>query len=274
MSIAELIISIANKVKSIKDNVLASYGIVASKNGEVPIEKTIENLPNAIASIPEVTYEADWSNFTPRPSVDMNILDFLLGKDVGQLFRVDWFGVYLPQQSTNSNSMGNRQWLKEFVGNNVVSNDYTASSWFFMCKQLERVEMRLLPRISGNTFMGCINLKEVYTPSCIRIESTGIFSSCENLIDITTGDLEVANFATWSPTNALKSDSQSLLTQEDLDAGFTSNLQKLLYNIREHIAANLSVANRTITFNANLKAAILADTETADAFTNKGWTIA
>lgn len=52
MSIVELITSIANKVKGIKDNVLAAYDAVASKNGEVPEEKSSENLPNAIESIP------------------------------------------------------------------------------------------------------------------------------------------------------------------------------------------------------------------------------
>jgi hypothetical protein len=295
------------QIERLRELIRKCYATVAGKNGTVPEvgERNMENLPAAIASthdtleeltitqngeytpqegvdgfskvvanVHEVTCEADWSNFTPRPSVYMNILDFLLGKDVGQLFRVDWFDSDLPAQSLGSNSMGNRKWLKEFVGNNVVENNFNAASWFINCNNLERVEMMKLKRISASTFNNCTNLKSVHTPSCTKIESTGIFLNCENLIDITTGNLVVANFVTWSPTNALKSDSQSLLTQEDLDAGFTSNLQKLLYNIRKHIAANLSVANRTITFSANLKAAILADTETADAFTNKGWTIA
>lgn len=248
--------------------------LTITQNGEYTPQEGVDGFSKVVANVQEITYEADWSNFTPRPSVYMNILDFILGEDVGQLFRVDWFGITLPAQTTNSSCMANKKWLKEFVGNNVVENSFTTASWFANCINLERVEMMKLKRISGSTFRGCTNLKEVHTPSCTIVESTTIFNNCVNLIDITTGDLRVANFVVWSPTNALKSDSQSLLTQEDLDAGFTSNLQKLLYNIREHIAANLSVANRTITFSANLKAAILADTETADAFTNKGWTIA
>lgn len=51
MSIAELIISIANKVKGIKDNVLASYDAIASKGGEVPEERSTENLPATISKL-------------------------------------------------------------------------------------------------------------------------------------------------------------------------------------------------------------------------------
>lgn len=51
MSIAELIISIANKIKGIKDNVLASYDAIAAKGGEVPEEKSTENLPATISKL-------------------------------------------------------------------------------------------------------------------------------------------------------------------------------------------------------------------------------
>jgi hypothetical protein len=63
MSIAELIVSIANKVKSIKDNVLAAYDAIADKNGEVPSEKTMENLPAAIGSIETPEAEEKEVNF-------------------------------------------------------------------------------------------------------------------------------------------------------------------------------------------------------------------
>lgn len=73
MSIAELITSIANKVKGIKDNVLAAYDVVASKNGEVPSEKTMENLPNAIASTHDTLEELTITQngeYTPQEGVD------------------------------------------------------------------------------------------------------------------------------------------------------------------------------------------------------------
>ena len=128
----------------------------------------------------------------------------------------------------------------------------------------------------GYGFNNCVNLTILYLPSLTTAPTNNnTFSSSANLIDITFGAIPTdINISTWSPTNALNASSQTLLTDEDIAAGFTSNLQKLLYNIREHIAANLPVANNTITFSAAIKAAILADQPTADAFTNKNWTIA
>ena len=73
MSIAELITSIANKVKGIKDNVLAAYDAVASKNGEVPSEKTMENLPAAITSTHDTLEELTITQngeYTPQEGVD------------------------------------------------------------------------------------------------------------------------------------------------------------------------------------------------------------
>lgn len=52
MNIAELLTSIATKIKGIKDNVLAAYDAIEVKGGEIPEEKTMENLPNAVESIP------------------------------------------------------------------------------------------------------------------------------------------------------------------------------------------------------------------------------
>lgn len=83
-----------------------------------------------------------------------------------------------------------------------------------------------------------------------------------------TGD---ANVSWWKPTSALLSDSTTLI-----DAGepFNSNLEKLLYNIREHIAANLNPnITATIIFSAEIKSAILASEETMNAFP-ASWTIA
>jgi hypothetical protein len=110
---------------------------------------------------------------------------------------------------------------------------------------------------------------------------TAAWGSQVNLIDIEYGASVNSNcsfLSNWVPTNALDPNIQTLLTDEDIAAGFTNNLEKLLYNIREHIAANLpdrtGLSALTMTFSAAVKAAILADQPTADAFTNKNWTIA
>jgi hypothetical protein len=64
MSIAELLISIANKMKSIKNNVLAAYDIVEKKGGIVPVEQTILGLPDAISSILDINYKKFFNSFT------------------------------------------------------------------------------------------------------------------------------------------------------------------------------------------------------------------
>lgn len=105
------------------------------------------------------------------------------------------------------------------------------------------------------------------------------FVNCVNLIDVVAGGRFDEGgsdvLANWSPTNALQDDETTLLTSADIDAGFTSNLEKLLYNIREHIAANLktNVGNRTIYFSAAVKSAIQNDAETLASFPGN-WTIA
>lgn len=90
------------------------------------------------------------------------------------------------------------------------------------------------------------------------------------------------NMSSWGTATTsgknLSTTSINLLTEEDIAAGFTSNAEKLLWNVRNHIAAFLpdrtGQTAYTITFDAGLKAAIQADAQTAAAFTNKNWTIA
>ena len=140
-----------------------------------------------------------------------------------------------------------------------------------------------LPNLIGfiNSMTNLIYL-DLYDLDMNRGTSSPYFTyNCNKLICIKIGKRFSTNrntLSSWSPTEALLDNSISLLTQEDLDAGFTSNLQKLLYNIREHIAANLpdrtDLTSFSITFSAAVKAAIQADQETSDAFTNKNWTIA
>ena len=151
------------------------------------------------------------------------------------------------------------------------------------CPILKEVDLPVAYRLYGDVFFGnCYDLRKINMP---YISTTGNNNSCfggaSKLIDIITGKGFASNMPNllkgWSPSEALNT-SPSLLTEEDIAAGFTTNLQKLLYNIREHIAANLSdrtgLTSYSITFSSAVKAAILADQATADAFTNKNWTIA
>lgn len=56
MSISELLKSIKDKIKGIKDGILAAYDVIAERGGETEV-KTMENLPNAIRAIPKGLYD-------------------------------------------------------------------------------------------------------------------------------------------------------------------------------------------------------------------------
>lgn len=81
------------------------------------------------------------------------------------------------------------------------------------------------------------------------------------------------NISIWNPTNAIRNDISTLVSDGE---PFANNREKLLYNIREHIAANLQDRSAesihyTIKFNGNVYNVM--DAETKAAFTNKGWNV-
>ena len=125
---------------------------------------------------------------------------------------------------------------------------------------------------------GCSALRKVNILKLETNTSSYTLGGCSDLIDIIYGAGALTNTAflsDWSPTNALRNNISTLVEEGE---SFANNLEKLLYNIREHIAANLPDRTGdtalTITFSAAVKAAIQADTATSNAFTNKNWTIA
>ena len=117
-------------------------------------------------------------------------------------------------------------------------------------------------------------IQEVHLPKCYYIYTYQQFTNAANLILLEIGESMTTSFNinTWDPTNALLSDSTSLVYDGET---FSSNLEKLLYNIRTYIADKLPISSgKTITLSANIKAAINADADTLAAFTDKGWTLA
>ena len=150
----------------------------------------------------------------------------------------------------------------------IGNSDMTISggNTFNYCTQLQSISLPNVVTISGgNTFYSCTQLQSISLPNVVTISGSSTFYNCTNLIDIELGAAIEESFtlATWNPTNVLAD--QAKKTQ-------------MLQNIREHIAANLpdrtGLSSFTVTFSAAVKAAILADQPTADAFTNKNWTIA
>lgn len=155
---------------------------------------------------------------------------------------------------------------------------YINGQAFQQCTSLEYLSLPELKTIaSSQNFYNSGNLKVLNIPKLESFSNNSTFSNCVNLIDIVFGSRLTTNIniSTWNPTNALSSSSSSLV---DTGETFANNLEKLLYNIREHIAANLpdrtGLSALTITFSAAVKAAINGDTATAQAFSNKNWTVA
>ena len=206
------------------------------------------------------------------------------------------------EANTISDILAKRTSLKEIYDTNItlITADNTFAGIATM-KKINLPNLQLISSSASNCFVNNRYMEELIIPNCTHISGIRTFCTndtnlrildmtnckeslndsqqldgCVNLIDLIIGRGEMNSFSltAWIPKNALNASSQTLLTPEDIAAGFTSNLQKLLYNIREHIAANLPVAPNTITFSAAVKAAIQADQATADAFANKNWVIA
>lgn len=131
----------------------------------------------------------------------------------------------------------------------------------------------------GMTNLRVLNILDLACDLGLSDDSYPSLGGDVNLIDIVYGHGVNGSrvlLRRWSPTNALLDNSTSLLTAEDIAAGFESNRQKLLYNIREHIVANLpdriGLSPYTLTFSRNLRNAF--DQATEDAFAAKNWDIA
>ena len=177
-----------------------------------------------------------------------------------------------------------------FTMRNVLSSDFyylkaknaiDLSKLDFARLPIQEVYLEKLENAADTMFRFCNSLKTLYTHNISLSRwnyGLGICDGCPNVIDWTLGKnhASIVNklipIVKWIPTEALKEDSTSLV---DVGESFSSNREKLLYNVRNHFAANLPVVDSgTITFSADMYSAITADEQTADSFTSKGWTIA
>lgn len=178
---------------------------------------------------------------------------------------------------------------------------------YYGCVKLERVNLPNLTSVQSTSsmFSGCENLLEINTPKLGNAFGSSALTGCNKLrkLDITSSNnfpslptgftdlIEVhfgsgqylnmaLNLSRWNPTNAYLTDSQSLLTPEDIQAGFTSNAEKLYYNLQHYFADLLP--NRTgssagsMTLNADMKTFINAQIGLGikNTIENKNWIIA
>lgn len=157
---------------------------------------------------------------------------------------------------------------------------YNSGNVFASCSSLQSVELPSLTAISGNClwlFQNCTKLQKLLIPQIEYIYNDRVFQNCIslNLIEIKQGTDFSLNFSSWNPTEALLTTSTSLV--EDGEP-FTSNREKLMYNIRTYMCAKLKdmtgLTAPTFMFGTDLKTAITEDAETLAAFTSKNFNIA
>lgn len=196
MSIAELITSIANKVKGIKDNVLAAYDVVASKNGEVPSEKTMENLPNAIASTHDTLEEltiTENGTYTPQEGVDG------FSKVTARV--VPTKSVVIPPNIQISNTqIIDGYWAGELVDTSTMTGMYRM---FRYCSLLQTLDVSSWD-VSGVTnmagmFEGCSQLQSLDVSSWDTGKVTTMSSMFVGCSKLTT--IDVSKWDTSSLTN-------------------------------------------------------------------------
>lgn len=165
-----------------------------------------------------------------------------------------------------------------FEGANInelaMDNITTASYRVFRNSGLKKLKIPMISAIgySGTPAPGVCFMEN---PNLIDIEAG--YNWDENVIVF----VSVASYgpeASWYPINAV-TDASNLVedTIDEFGRVIDTNKKQFLFNIRRHIAANmkqLTTEGYTISFSSIIKEAILSDPMTADAFTNKGWTIA
>lgn len=149
------------------------------------------------------------------------------------------------------------------------------SEFIYEIKVLETIELPKVNYISSYFFKRApLTVKRFYCPNLSDGFRDNQMNRMVNLIDVTViPKSSTTLLSLWSPTNALLSDSTSLVNENE---SFSSNLEKFLYLLRTNIADNLEQTTEgyAISFSDAVKSAILADEETTNAFISKGWTIA
>lgn len=290
--------TIKQAILALKSRIADAYTAILAKGGTLPTTQDSANLPTAIASIPSSSFDMD---------------GFIFDEGYEPTTAGELTNVFLPHLKEIDND--SIQSLKVFfVMNNTtverveLRGATTTSSYsgtidatlLSRCSSLAYISIPNLTELNfapDHAFSYNGNLLELHLPKvgyvtgsrqfsensklqvcdltmCSRLANAYHFIRDYDLIELHIGAGMTNSFFInyWSPTNALDANSSSLV---ETGEPFANNLEKLLYNIREYIAANLrtDVGNKTITMSAAVKAAINADPATLAAFPSN-WTIA
>ena len=160
---------------------------------------------------------------------------------------------------------------------NLPSMTSAGAYAFQDCTSLQSVNLPSLTSAGSYLFAYCTSIQSIDLQSLTTIIGSNVFLNCIRLIRIAIkeGTDFSLKFSMWIPTEALLTTSTSLVEEGE---EFTSNREKLMYNIRTYIAARLKdmtgLTAPTITFQTEMKNAITEDAETLAAFTSKNFNIA
>lgn len=265
-------------IQALKSRIADAYTAIVAKGGTLPATQDSANLPTAIASIPSGGGDIGWIDENSEDIKDyfytISTVTKFISIDDAKIISLDNLAVATGSSIT-------QPYLRT-IRFRVAINMNSQSSFRFL-PQLEFAQFDVLLQFTEDCFNTCVNLTHVICLKIARGRNNNMFRNCPKLIKIETGEnfgmqTAIGKFTsntflrTWSPTEALLNNSTSLVESGEQ---FNSNLEKLLYNIRTYIAANINASSTgTIYFSAEVKAAILDSQVTSDAFTNKGWTIA
>lgn len=299
-------------IQALKGRIADAYTAISNKGGTLPVTQDSANLPTAIASIPSgisndgfypvegatmaqmfqgkmidhidnASISTLWQYFNVNhspyiKSVRMTALMRYDGSNTCFAYCSNLKDVDLPIVSSICAYMFDSSGVENVNAPNVTTLGYAC---FYGCKMKEVN----FPLVNGNiprqVFNNCFSLKKANLP-LIKGFGGSALNNTYSLIDLICGAnfTTNVNFYTWAPAYGLDSSRSDLVTDSEDEFGnqITNNLQQFMYNLRRHMAANLpditGQSSLVLTFAAALKSAILADQPTADAFTNKGWTIA
>ena len=291
-----------NTVTQLKSDISNAYTSISDKGGTLPEEQTAGNLADAIDSIPDslplgFTQAPDTPAVTSALSamVDYRTIEEIDDPTVTSMYKENIFRDYTNLVRVSFPNLTSWQGYSTFYGctnleeinmpelvdmSNLPNAGYNNNSWrFYNCSKLKELVFPKLTNLVGDRIFEIVSsnctLERISVPELTTWRgSAWWYGAADDLIDVELGKNFTGNFgylARWSAANAIKSDSTSLVKPGET---FSSNLEKLLYNIREHIAKNLSPqVTATITFSANVYNAIQADPTTVAAFP-ASWTIA
>lgn len=178
--------SIASQLTALEGNISDAYDMVAQRGGTVPARKNMENLDDAIATIPSgggggISREVSAQGVYQMPTTSFTFSLPNTANDVGH------YGLYRAFYSCTGITSAN------FSSLTSLSGIYAMDSAFSNCTNLASIDFSSLTTVSGtyvlqSTFSPCDSLTSVDFSSLTTISGSSamrnIFNGCSNLSSI------------------------------------------------------------------------------------------